>query len=179
MGGVYFGLVRAGVNEVERLKVRVLTRVLVAVFQGFSLAVGHATVVDIVQSYCATFDAVTLAQSVRALGFVAGSLLGAPLIDRIKSYSDVTLAICNLLFGVAASAIPWSPNLIVMGVFFFLLGWCQSVVDISKKRPLIRLYKNNDVTCLCVNSLFDDVSTTVAHSRSDGRARTVRLHVDW
>ena len=107
--------------------------------QGFSLAVAHSTVVDIVQTYCASFEAVTTAQSVRALGFLAGFFLGALLTDRFTQYSDVTIAAFNLLYGAACCGVPWSPDLVVMGVLFFVQGWCNSILDISQFTQLLHI----------------------------------------
>ena len=82
--------------------------------------------------YDTTYDAVTDAQMVKAIGVMSGVLFGSPLVDRLGQHLDLFLCCFGVLFGLTSCAIPWSPNLVVMGFLFVLSGWCHSILDIGK-----------------------------------------------
>ena len=85
-----------------------------------------------VELFDASYDEVTAAQTMKAVGRMSGSLIGSPMADRFGRHLDIFLCFTNLLFGLTSCAIPWSPNLVFMGFLFWLSGFLHSVLDICK-----------------------------------------------
>ena len=101
-------------------------------YQGLSLGIAYATLVDMVELFDASYDEVTAAQTMKAAGRMAGSLIGSPMVDRFGRHLDIFLCFANLLFGLTSCAIPWAPSLIILGFLFGLSGFLHAMLNIGK-----------------------------------------------
>ena len=100
--------------------------------QGCCIGVSNATVVDMVEQYNASYEAVTSAQLGKPIGVMIGCIFGTPITDLLRKRADLFLFIFGVLFGVTLAAIPWAPNLILIAGLFFVNGLCHTTLDICK-----------------------------------------------
>ena len=106
-------------------------------FQGLWSGVVNTTNVDMVNLYDCTYDQFNLAATMKSIGVMGGSFFGAAISDRFRPKADLFLAIVCCIGGIAMLSIPWSPNLIVMGVLFIINGLCHGISNVGKCKSLL------------------------------------------
>ena len=57
------------------------------------IGVPYATLVDMVEYYAVSYQSVTVAQMVKAVGIMTGFVFGTPISDRLRSKIDLFLFI--------------------------------------------------------------------------------------
>ena len=72
------------------------------------------------------------AASLRSIGILVGSVLGAVVVDKFRVKADLALFLSNLFGGIFVVAVPWSPNGVTMAIILFLNGLCHGVLNNSK-----------------------------------------------
>ena len=87
--------------------------------------------------YNCTYDQFNNAATMKFFGIMCGSFTGAAISDRFRKRADFFLAMTCFAGGLSIAGVPWSPNLIVMGVLFTIAGLCHGTANVGKLKLLI------------------------------------------
>jgi MFS family permease len=101
-------------------------------FQAVVYSVTGPIILDLAELVNSDISKVSIVVPIRGLGLCIGSLLRGHLLDVSRCRTGSSL-ISFLICGGLAAAIPWSPNLEVMVVFFFLQGLLVGFIETGKR----------------------------------------------
>ena len=99
--------------------------------QGLWAGVVNTTNVDMVNIYECSYDELNRATTMKSLGVMSGSFVGAAISDKFRRKADLFLALVCLVGGVTIALIPWSPSLAVMAAIFVVNGLCHGVTNVG------------------------------------------------
>ena len=105
---------------------------LLLLLQGFQSGVVNTSNVDMVNLYDCTYDEFNRAATMKSIGVMGGSFLGAAITDRFRSKADLFLFIVCCTGGLTIASVPWSPSLVFMGALFVVNGLSHGVSNVGK-----------------------------------------------
>ena len=91
----------------------------------------NTTNVDMVNLYDCTYDELNRATTMKSLGVMCGSFVGAAISDRFRRKADLCLALVCFFGGVTLALVPWSPDLVAMGGLFIINGLCHGITNVG------------------------------------------------
>ena len=68
----------------------------------------------------------------RSVGVLVGCILGGILADKFQTKIDWFLVLGAAISGVAMAAVPWMPNLVLLGINFSLQGFAFGLLSPSR-----------------------------------------------
>ena len=85
-----------------------------------------------VNLYDCTYDEFNRAATMKSIGVMSGSFLGAAVTDRFRSKADLCIFLVCCAGALAIAAIPWSPSLVFMGALFIVNGIAHGVTNVGE-----------------------------------------------
>ena len=96
------------------------------------MGVANTSLVDMVNLYDCTYDEFNRAATMKSIGVMGGSFLGAAITDRFRSKADLFLFIICCTGGFSLALIPWSLSLTVVGALFAVNGVAHGASNVGK-----------------------------------------------
>ncbi len=107
---------------------------------GLVAAVVGPTLPSLAERTRATLADVSIIFTGRSLGYLAGSLLGGHIIDRVRGHP--VLAVMLAVIALCLAAVPLVPLLWILVAVMIVLGIAESFVDVGGNSLLIWLYRD-------------------------------------
>lgn len=101
-------------------------------FQGFNSGVQGPSLLDMAGLFTdGNVEELSRAVSMKAVGLLFGSFLGALLGDRFRKRADLFLFLVALTNGLSCAATPWMPSVALVGLMLFVQGVNHGIFNVG------------------------------------------------